>query len=284
MNFKELTENNNKAQIKIKEFESKWFIYKNSKDSIWETFHLKGWNESLITKNYANAKQAFSDCAKADIYYFDLFKNNVSTDLFSFGRIHALVTALSDNQDAIKNYSKIDYEIPFRGKKKVKFSELVLKGEGHIYCDIIIKAMNKDLEGVSKDIEIIKNKCLPKKKNQWMETDLRFFESIINKDKDSAFEIINILATKDHKKRNKDSWIYKDLISQPALGFAKILWINEIELEFNNKFLINELLPVKPNNDYKDNIGLLINNMTLKSEDETHNGRKLSVEEYNKRY
>lgn len=284
MNFEELIESNNKAQIKIKEFESKWFIYKNSKDSIWETFHLKGWQESLIAKNYSNAKQAFSDCAKADIYYFDLFKNNVSTDLFSFGRTHALVTALSDNQDVIKDYAKIDYEIPHRGKNKIKFSELVSKGEGHIYCDIIIKAMNKDLDGVSKDIEIIKNKCLTKKKNLWMELDLQFFESIINKDKDSAFEIINILATKEHKKRNKHSWIYKDLISQPALGFAKILWINEIELEFNNKFLINDLLPIKPNNNYNDSIGLLINNMTLQSENENYNGRKLSVEEYEKRY
>lgn len=284
MNFEELIENNNNAQIKIKEFESKWFIYKNSKDSIWETFHLIGWNESLINENYSNAKQAFSDCAKADIYYFDLFRNNVGTDLFSFGRTHALVTALSDNQEAIKDYSKIDYEIPFRGKKKMKFSELASKGEGHIYCDIIIKAMNKDLDGVSKDIEIIKNKCLPKKKNQWMELDLQFFQSIINKDKDSAFKIINILATKEHKKRNKDSWIYKDLISQPALGFAKILWINGIELEFNNKFLINELLPIKPNGNYKDNIELLINKMTLQSESETHNGRKLSLEEYNRRY
>jgi len=284
MNYNELIENHNSYQIKLKDYESKWFIFKNSKISIWETFHLKGWYEALVVKNYSNAKQAFSDCAKADIYYYDLFKDNVGSDLFSFGRTHALVTALSDNQEAIKAYSKIDYEIPYRGKKKVKFSELVSRGEDHIYCDIIIKAMNKDLDAVAKDIEVIKSKCLAKKKNQWMELDLRFFESIINKDKDSAFDVINILATKEHKKRNKHSWIYKDLISQPALGFAKILWINGIELEFNNKFLINELLPIKPIDNYEDNIGLLINKMTLQSESEIYNGRKLSEEEYNDRY
>lgn len=283
MNFDELIENHTKAQTRLKEINNKWFIFKNSKISIWETFHLKGWHESLVSKNYHNTKQAFSDCAKTDIYYFDLFKENNNSDLFSYGRTHVLITALSDNLEAIKEYSQIDYEILSRGKKKIKFSELASKGEGHIYCDIMIKAMNKNLEGVAQNIEIIKNKCLTKKKNQWMELDLKFFQSIINKDKDTAFNIINILANEEHKKRNKHSWIYKDLISQPALGFAKITWINEMELEFNNSFLVNELLPIKPNNKYEDNIKLLINNMTLQSEIENFNGHKLSEEEYNRR-
>lgn len=89
-----------------------------------------------------------------------------------------------------------------------------------------------------------------------------FFKGILDRDKDAIFDSITRLATKEHKRRNKNSYYMKTLISQPAMGYAKIAWINGFEVEFDSPLISNDLLPIKPSKDYQNKIQPYIDLMT----------------------
>lgn len=281
--YEELIKNHENLMSRLKEYESKWFIFRNSKLTIWQAFQIKGWYEFLINKNIKAAKQAFYDCSKTDIYYYLKFKDKVS-DLFSAGRTHVLQTSLSDSQSAMKEFNLIDYPIAKRKGEILYYSDLVKEGKTYIYCDLINKAMNQEIDKLAKLVKIAKEKTLEIKKNEWLKLDLQFFDGIINRDKDQVLEVVNKFCTTEHKRRNKHSWIYKDLVSQPAQGYAKIAWINGLQIEINNQLVHNEFLPTKPNEKYIDSTNNLISKMTLESKVEYYNGQKLSEDEYNQLY
>ena len=283
LKYDELIENHERLMNRLVEFESKWYIFKNSKHSIWQAYQVKGWYEYLINENIAAAKQAFYDCSKIDIYLYQKF-TKTGSDLFSAGRTHVLQTALSDSKDLMNEYNLIDYPVSKRKDKIIYYSDLVQEGKGYIYCDLINKAMNQETDKLANLIEIVKQKTLQLKKNQWLSIDLLFFEGIINNDKDKVFEVVNQLCTTEHKKRNKHSWFYKDLVSHPAQGYAKIAWLNGLQIEIENDLVHNDFLPTNPNDKYADNANELISKMTLESKIEYYNGQKLSEDEYNQLY
>jgi hypothetical protein len=268
-------EDNYKSRFqRIRDCQSEDYYFKNCKFSIWQYFQIKGWFELLVNNNVEQSKQAFYDAAKTDIYYYQLFKENVS-DLFAAGRTHVLETSLSDNKSVMNEYAKIDYKLRKYGRKLVWHSDMVKEGKGHIYCDLINRAMNRDYSLLNKSIKIAKEKSLNLKKNQWMHLDLEFFDGILNKKKDKVFKAINQLCTKEHKKRNKHSFFFKDIISHPAQGYLKISWINEIEIEVNNKYIHNELIPISPNKKYDDNAKILIEKMNVSEPPKNYNGWKV---------
>ncbi|AWV96803.1 hypothetical protein [Arcticibacterium luteifluviistationis] len=281
--YAELIKNHDNLMNRLEQYGSKWFIFRNSKITIWEAFQIKGWYEFFINENLDAAKQAFYDCSKIDIYYYQkLIKPG--GDLFSAGRTHVLQTALSDSKDLMKEYNLIDYPVSKRKGKILNYSDLVQEGKTYIYCDLINKAMNQEIDKLANLVEIVKEKTLDKKKNEWLRIDLQFFEGIINKEKDIVLDVVKQLCTTEHKRRNKHSWFYKDLVSQPAQGYAKIAWLNGLQIEIENDFVYNEFLPTSPMKEYDDNAKELISKMTLESNVEFYNGQKLSEDEYKQLY
>ena len=246
---------------------------------IWQSFESEAWYEYLIENNIEKSKEAFSNCAK-----IDLEQCSFDNDIFSYKRNSPLYAILSDNLEVIKSFSDIDYTLKSGPKKNKTYKELIKLGKSHIYIDTIIKSMNKDHQGLNDNLVIMDNVFLKMKKNAPLKIDYDFFKAILDKNKDLIFESINTLVTKEHKKRNRDSAFYKDLISQPAMGYAKIAWINGYELEFDSTLIHNELLPFKPNKNYSDQVLKLKENMTLESLKPDFNGIKLSEEEFKERY
>ena len=241
---------------------------------IWEYYQIKGWYELLIRNDTKKSKQAFFDAAKTDIYYYETYKNQV-TDLFSYGRTHVLEAALSDNESVMLEYSEINYQLNKHGRKLVWYSDMVNDGEGHIYCALISAAMTKNLEELQRLIRIVKTKCLKLKKNQWMNIDLGFFEGIIEQDELRIKETIIQLCTKEHKRRNKHSFFFKDIVSHPGQGYLKIAWLNDFKVEVDNDYIHNEIISIEPNKNYEDNIARLMDNMIIEEPPENYNGQRI---------
>lgn len=253
------------------------YYFKNCRFFIWEYFQIKGWYELLVNKDTKKSKQAFYDAAKTDIYYYGIYKNQV-TDLFSYGRTHVLETTLSDNESVMKEYSNINYQLKKHGRKLVWYSDMVNEGEGHIYCALISAAMTKSRTELKRLIEIVKTICLKLKKNQWMTIDLNFFEGILEADETKVRNTIVQLCTKEHKRRNKHSFFYKDIVSHPAQGYLKIAWLNNMRFEIENKFIHNEIIPIEPNEEYKDNVAKLMTNMITEEPPLNFNGQRMKKE------
>ena len=267
-------------QERLKKYNNKRYIYKNSLNILYQAFESEAWFEFLNNKDIIACKNSFASCGKIDIEQCSL-----NRDLFGYKITSPINVLLSDNEDLIKSFSNIDYlVIKGSNRKSIAYSEYVKKGSDHLFIDTIIKTMNKELSGLSENLNIWEKKFLKLKKNELLKTDFEFFKGIIDMDKDLIFKTINILSTKYHRKRNKYLSFYQDFVSQPAMGYAKIAWLYGIELEFENELIHNELLPVKPNKNYTIKISEFKNKMTFESYDKNFNGTKLKEEEFNERY
>lgn len=161
--YNELIKNHEHLMKRLLQFEDKWYIFKNSKNTIWQAYQINGWFELLLNKNLKSAKQSFYNAAKVDVLYYSNFQEDVQ-DLFSAGRTHVLETALSDSKEIMNEYNKIDYPIAISKTRYEKYSEKVKKGETYIYCDLICKAMNRQKSQLFDLIKIVEDVTLQKRK------------------------------------------------------------------------------------------------------------------------
>ena len=272
-----LEENFERRSIRFEQIINNEYYFKNCKSSIWEYFQIKGWYEMLINNNVRNSKQAFYDAAKTDIWYYKTYHSQVR-DLYSYGRTHVLEAALSDNETVMDEYSQINYQLNKHGRKLVWYSDMVNDGEGHIYCALISAAMTKNKTELERLNEIVKTRCLKLKKNQWMNIDLKFFEGIVEEDETKVKDTIVQLCTTEHKRRNKHSFFFKDIVSHPAQGYLKIAWLNNMQIEIENKYIHQEIIPIEPNEEYEDNVSKLMSNMITEEPPMNFNGQRIKKE------
>ena len=274
INISAIEENFERRSKTFEQIINNEYYFKNCRLSIWEYFQIKGWYELLINNDIKNSKQAFYDASKTDIYYYETYKNQVA-DLFSYGRTHVLEAALSDNESAMIKYSQINYQLNKHGRQLVWYTDMVNEGEGHIYCALIRAAMTKNKTELKRLNEIVKTKCLELKKNQWMKIDLNFFEGIVEEDEKKTRDTIVQLCTKEHIRRNKHSFFFKDIVSHPAQGYLKIAWLNNMQIEIENKYIHSEIIPIKPNEVYEDNVANLMSKMKLEEPPLYYYGQKI---------
>lgn len=272
-----LEENFERRSKRFEQIVNSDYYFKNCRLSIWEYYQVKGWYELLVNKNKEKSKQAFYDAAKTDIYYYQTYKNQVA-DLFSAGRTHVLETSLSDSNSVMNEYSQINYQLNKHGRKLVWYTDMVNDGEGHIYCALISSAMTQNHEELKRLNDIVRTKCLKLKKNQWMKIDLNFFEGIVEHDLTKVKDTIIQLCTKEHKRRNKHSFFFKEIVSHPAQGFLKIAWLNNFQIEIENEYIHNEILPVDPNDKYEDNVAKLMSEMIVEEPPLNYNGQRIKKE------
>jgi hypothetical protein len=67
-----------------------------------------------------------------------------------------------------------------------------------------------------------------------------------------------LLEEKINNHRNRYSFC-KDFFSFPALGYAKLAWLKDIEVDINHPGVPKELLLVRPNKEYIDEYDFLKN-------------------------
>ena len=272
LSIEELVEKNNWNLKRLSDYKNKDYIFKNSAFTLWGAFETRAWCELIKSSDLGACKSSFYNCGLIDIEC-GLFNDNI----FSAGRNRPLYAALSDNTELHKQFSDINYIMqggPHTGKT---FKDIAKKGHDELYIDCIIKALNLDLDGLKENIKILENVTLKKKTRQWMLPDYEFFKSILTGNKDLAFNSINLLSTKHHRKRNTHSFELKDVVSQPAMGFAKIAWINGMQLEFESPLIFNELLPISNNIKYTDEVKSYKEIMTLLPPYPGYNGHKIKI-------
>ena len=115
-------------------------------------------------------------------------------------------------------------------------------------------AMTGDWERLSDQVQVLKEKQLPKKKDgKWLEPDVLFFEGLLKQDLSQMKEALEVLLTaKFHQKRNGIYPIRRELISIPALGYAKLAWRRGLEVEVGSPLVPQALLPVQPLAQYEE--------------------------------
>jgi len=212
------------------------------------------WYELFINKNLNETKDNLWLAGKCAIERAKISKM-ITNRLFEVSRTLLSIVALSDNPVLIKEYTGFDYEMKFvsHGKeRKMLYSDWVLKGENDVYHDVMLGLMGKDMDRVSRDLEIMKTVTLKKKMNDWMIKDYNLFKAIYEQDLQTTTNLLeDFVSKKLHKSRNRHE-IYPGLLSFPALGYAKLAWINGLEVKIDSSFIPNELLSVKPIDSYTD--------------------------------
>jgi len=261
----------------LKKFESKSYIFKNCLRQIINSYQTIAWYRWFVKNDLVGTKNALFNASLTILRTSQLFKESTKTaSLLTNPRVIISEIALSDSEQIFNEFSNLDFLCPTKGRKSELFSSLIQRGDTKIYSALMIRAMVRDLQGVEKLLTILENNPRAKKKNEWFKEELLFFEGIVKGDKDKIFKTINYICSPyRHKQTNSYNGMYKELLSFPAIGYAKIAWLNNIELEFENDLIINDLLPVNKFIKYENKIDSLIPKMTLKSDYKYHNGWKV---------
>lgn len=208
-------------------------LEKNNLDSLATFLYDEALYNLFIEKDINKTKQSFYLSAKMSYYEQCFFKKNKS--FFVTSLYHNTAMLLSDNIDLIKKYSTLTYNT---------YEEDLKNGHAMPFIQAFIR---DDIEYIKQRLKYHK---IHLKEKYWFNfTDIDFFEALLNGDKKKMEESIIILATKQHKKRN-DGIYRKDLISTPALTYAKLAYIKGYKLDIDHPLIPRELLPVKPNDEY----------------------------------
>lgn len=201
------------------------------------------------------AKQHFNICGMLDAFKI----KNYQDRMFDYDIPSVCYAFLSDNQPFLKNiYANLTYEATYLDDKTrepipITMEENVQAGEPAIYCHTIQQFIKGNTKIIERNLQIIKNVTLPEKSQnpELMQIDYEFYKALLEKNKSRCEKILDqLISPKIHKKRNDDP-LLSQFVSQPALGYAKLAWMNGIEVEVNSPLIPKELLPIKPLDNYE---------------------------------
>jgi len=215
-----------------------------------------GWYEFFLN-NIPKVKRYFSNVGYIDMYLVNKFTKSHSRFL-DYDIPKCLIPVLSDNEDLIKKYSAIRYNTFYIDdkdniRKGLTMDEMVLEGESAIWCNTVQFFMANDNSGVERNLNIIETKTLPNlpKIKEGMKDDYEFYKALLAGSKAKIEEMLErLVSPKVHKRRN-DNPVLNQYVSLPALGYAKLAWRKEIEVEVNSPLIPKELLPIQPLEKYE---------------------------------
>jgi hypothetical protein len=96
------------------------------------------------------------------------------------------------------------------------------------------------------------------KQYDFKESDGEILKAILENDKGKIEELLHfLLLPRNHKKTNGIYPLRRDLLSFPALGYAKLAWLRGIEIEIDHPLIPKELLPLQPNKEYTNSYDFL---------------------------
>lgn len=268
--LKNMSENSSKY---LKEFSSEDYIFKNSVRQIHQFYRNIAWDNWINQNDLISFKNGLHNSILTLVRSNEYFKDLGS--YMTLPRIPLCELALSDNQKLMQIFSNQDYEIRLSQTKFKLYSEIVELGGDQIYSALFLAAMKRDMSELNRLLKIID--C-SKAKKLYFEDELAFYRGLLTNNKDLILDTISdISSTQNHKRTNSYNGIFKDFTSFPAIGYAKIAWINNYQIEFSNKYIDNALLPVSSNITYINEIDSIIESMTLESEYHFHTGAKRKI-------
>lgn len=201
------------------------------------------------------AKQHFYVCSLMDAFRIKKYQSRI----FDYAIPSVGYALLSDNLSFLKEvYANLTYKTTYPDDKthkpvSITMEEMVLAGEPAIYCHTIQQFIKNDTKTIERNLNLIETVTLPKKSQnpELMKLDFEFYKALYEKRKDKCEEILEqLVSPKIHKKRNDDPLLSK-YVSQPALGYAKLAWMNDLEVETDSPLIPKELLPIKSNDIYE---------------------------------
>jgi hypothetical protein len=209
----------------------------------------------LEKNNLQKAKQHFDVCGLLDTFCVI----NHQDRMFDYKISSICYAMLSDNLPFLKDiYANLTYNIFYldndtREKIPLSMDEMVENGEGAIFVHTIQQFLKNNAELIERNINLIETKYFklyPKDKES-MIYDLEFYKALFQKDKKSCETILQEMVTpKIHKMRNCES-LFRKYVSMPALGYAKLAWICDVEVGVKSKLIPKKLLPIQPNESYE---------------------------------
>ena len=186
----------------------------------------------IAKQDFESAKEYLYLYGIASLIRIKLFKmNEYSLKLISY-------SLLSDNHALMKEVIKADHQYNMTDR-----------------CGSIINciqaAVIDDYNELKCQLKEMRGSILKKRGKKSFFCDKQFFQGLLSNDISMVEEAIIMLATKHHKVRNKHMGVYvSEIISIPALTYAKLAWMKGMEVDINHPLVPKELLPIRPNSDY----------------------------------
>lgn len=212
-----------------------------------------------VEKNITKAKDLFNLQGKYKLKNSQLSAAESIIRIFWVGRTVICNVGISDNEGLIETFATHNYPINYeiRGKKiTTDFKSVIKQGDESIYSELMLNAMNKDLDRLQINLDIFREITLLKKKNEKMKIDLNFYESLLTGKRENVENSIKaFLTSKEHKYRNQHD-LFPKLISYPAVGYIKMALLNGIDIDIKHDFIPMDLLLTKPLENYSNIIEL----------------------------
>jgi hypothetical protein len=209
---------------------SKWYDH--------ERFALKSF---FIDHNIMQAKQHFYTCGKLDEFLITKYDEKI----LDYGINHLGYALLSDSKALMRSYADLrhsNYEVMIK-----------IGVAAPVY--ILQCLIKDDWSEYERAMSIMKSKTVKKFK---MEMDFAYYEALAERNQGKIEQILSDFVTpKVHKQRNKVHELINEYISHPAIGYAKLAWLKGIEVNIESPLIPRDLLPIKPNGEYKDGYNFL---------------------------
>ena len=191
---------------------------------------------SLFTKkDIQQAKQYFYLSGKLTIY--DIVLNNKKLQKLEE---EACFLLLSDNQNLISKFSEV---------RQSSYDEDIKEFLNFVPCTQAV--LRDDWEHLKELNQYSKYHIENTRGWRSYQADLMFFEAFLEKDTEKMTKAILLLATRYHKRRYSMP-LYNELISIPALTYAKLAYLKGYKLDIDHPLIPKELLPINPNKEYWD--------------------------------
>ncbi|MEO6520261.1 MAG: Imm49 family immunity protein [Mucilaginibacter sp.] len=204
------------------------------------TNQILGLYDLFIENDICKAKQHFYLCARIDEYMI----NNFDSRILDAGINHLSYALLSDCIPLMKRYAKLSHS---------QYKWMIENGHSTpLY--ILQQMMLDNWDQVAWGIDIMDKKTI--KRHKLLIADRDFYEGMLNKDKNQIQDSINKIL-KAHKTRNKHYQLINEFISHPALGYIKLAWLKNIEINIDHPLIPKELLPYKPLDRYEETYSFL---------------------------
>jgi len=227
LRIKELINNYSSIEIGVR----------NDTYNLWFPNHNLALYYLLIAENITQSKIHFYLCGRLYDFYI---KKPSSMHHFSHTRICTGI--LSDEPKLIRCLGEI---------WAPDFYSYMQNGSGY-FAFGIQKIIQKDWVKLAWLTDELEQRVTKFKKWEFAHFDKEIFAGFLERDK-SRIEagLAGLTEKKYHRKRGQwDGNI--DFISYPAVGYAKLAWLNGLEVEAVSPLIPRELLPIQPLNEYPE--------------------------------
>ena len=237
---KRLTEMHEKYKGKEKAFIEKSlngrYIQENVRAEFFHMNELEALYQYSVEGNVEATKQHSYTCGRCDEYMIKTY----DYQLLSAGIRHIGYALLSDCKPLIERYALLS-DSAFEVQKR----------KGHpVYC-VQLALLNK-LDELEKQVALLKEKA-SKKTNKWLLPDVGFFEGLLAADEEQMVEsLMQLLKPRLHNKYNAFFILQKDILSFPAVTYAKLAALKGFDLAIEHDLLPKDLITVNPNPVYTD--------------------------------